>query len=355
MARAPTHPRRRSPFASAAISVGFGNLFRVLLWALRFSAATQRVLYIDAQQQPVLFADIVQPARIDWRSSSQAADATYETRALANEDPTVVAALAHVDADGILCADAPVSARRPAPAVDVDVRLASRDVPCMWRALFRPSDELGTAIAAARVRAFGDDSSKYAAVHLRGGNMDGEGRVDRGEVPQLLVGGLFCARQWGLPTVFVAADDTRLRRVAASGGLAGVRFFGTPVAAHTTYAADRSRDTHFATLVELGLLAHAECLVVSSSTFSDAARWWGGAACVRFVGRPPITQRDSPNSEGYVTDEPTAECYADFRDRASDAACAAGAVAAAALALDAAAEDTPARARDLDAAIGACL
>jgi len=338
--------------------IGYGNLFRVFFWALRFSAATRRVLYIDAQQRPVLFTDIVRPARIGWLAEESVIpkpEATYETGALASEDPSTIDALLHIDADGILCADAPVSARRPAPEFDVDVRLASTDVPCMWRALFRPSLELEAAIAEARVRAFGDATSPYAAVHLRGGNQDGEGRVDRGEVPEMLVGGLFCARQWGLPTIFVAADDTRLRRLAASGGLAGVKFFGPSVAAHTTYSADKSRDTHFATVVELGLLAHAQCLVISSSTFSDAARWWGGSPCVRYVGRPPLTQKWSPANESYVDDEPSAECYAEFRARAphDNGLCVAAALAAVRAALEATA-DHAARAQELDAAINAC-
>ena len=61
------------------------------------------------------------------------------------------------------------------------------------------------------------------------------------------MGGLFCARRWGLPAVFVSADDTRLRRLAASGGLADVHFAGEEVAVHTTYAAGASYESHFGT------------------------------------------------------------------------------------------------------------
>ena len=150
-------------------------------------------------------------------------------------------------------------------------------------------------------------------------------------------------------------------------------------------------------MVELGLLAQAECLVISLSTFSDAARWrvlprsppsptrgqprppreralaarcnaaaaaaaavvgrWGGSRCVRYVGRAPLTQRDSPNDERSV-DEPTPECYAQFAAE-SPPGCAAAAAAAAEAALGAMdgsqAEERKAKAQLLDAAVAKCM
>eukprot|EP00808_Paulinella_micropora_P031453 g49089.t1 len=281
--------------------IGWGDVFRELIWGLRYAIAHQRVYYIHAINDPIQLLDLFEPTEIDWRIPADGEPfksmhlrqplTVQESRVMIDEtDPSVLEGITHLTSDGILMADYHVVKNQD--ILPVNLSLEELDGHCLFAFLFTPTAKLQAAITKEQQRLFGNNSSIYSAIHIRGINLRGsenlEGAVDghrRGDEAEMLVGSLFCARQWG-KRVYLASSDQSIRQAVLE------RAFGHQVvgpvpthAVHVAYSRNSAYEDHFETLVELGTLAGAKCLVVTASGFSNVARWWGGAApCERYVG-----------------------------------------------------------------------
>ena len=285
--------------------IGYGDTFRVMLWGLRYAAATNRVLYISAEQTPIPFLDIMEPSTIDWRLPSAsiaaeiAAETPIESRLLTLHDQAALRTRRHVVSDGINQADQEVWHDSPPVEFDVNVSLPSSDMHCLWRSLFRPSTKLEAALHEERSTRPRD----FTSIHIRSGGLRGEmSRIDRGDPIHMVVGSLYCARAWGYP-IYMAASDFTLRRAVNEGAFEGVTGPSEAWAIHAALDTSSTPEEHYRTLVEIGMLSAGRCIVVSSSGFSNVALWWGGqTSCARYVGIPPVRWGAQPP-------EPLPECH----------------------------------------------
>ena len=90
--------------------IGFGDVFREMLWGLRYAAATNRLLFISDEQTPVLLSSIFEPSNINWQLPDRLRETVsgipfIESRVLTMEDQAPLAAQQHLVSDGINMAD----------------------------------------------------------------------------------------------------------------------------------------------------------------------------------------------------------------------------------------------------------
>lgn len=165
---------------------------------------------------------------------------------------------------------------------------SSTQVACVWRSMFKPVPFILQAAKAELERLFPGKPRPYAAVHLRLGGLEGEWGApgpDRGKAPlQNFLAGIKCASQLVANSstietdtpALVVTDNHLLRTVLQEQHFRGlISASGLPV--HLGMAQGQSLETHRRTVVDMVLLANAECLATSRSGFSLHAWLYGGA------------------------------------------------------------------------------
>jgi hypothetical protein len=268
------------------MTLGFGDMFREFLWGLRYAAATKRVFFISSLQAPLPLDFVFAPTDINWTVPSHLKNSVeggkfVNSAWLSVTDPENYAGFQHLLTDQNNFADQEVWRNNTLRHLDVDARLDSADLHCVWKSLFRPTDKVLRLLQNQRPY-----EGPYTGIHVRSAGMLGEMTgVVRGDPVRMLVGSLYCAAHFGLP-VFVVASDIHFRRAVRAGVFPNAL---GPSEEWALYAGHNRENVtgHMQTMAELAALADARCLVVSCSGFSDIARWWGGQTCIRYVGIPP--------------------------------------------------------------------
>jgi hypothetical protein len=165
---------------------------------------------------------------------------------------------------------------------------SSTQVACVWRAMFKPVAPILQSANEEMERMYQGKPRPYAAVHLRLGGLEGEWGLpgaDRGKAPlENFLAGVKCASQLAANSnrvhsdtpVLIVTDNHVLRKVLQEQSFKGlVSASGLPV--HLSQAKGQSLDAHRSSVVDLVLLANAECLAASRSGFSLHAWLYGGA------------------------------------------------------------------------------
>jgi hypothetical protein len=159
---------------------------------------------------------------------------------------------------------------------------------CWFKALFKPTESITQAVASELLHM--GVRSKYVAVHLRIGGLEGEEgdlhRFDRFEAQNAAI---YCAKKMASahddlhtsPVVFVT--DNRILRFSINHGyLSGVV---GPRGDHVSHilTGSHAHQESLKSFVELGILAQSSCMVKSRSGYSELATWWSGTTCVATV------------------------------------------------------------------------
>jgi hypothetical protein len=161
---------------------------------------------------------------------------------------------------------------------------------CWFKALFKPTESITIAIASELLHM--GVTSKYAAVHLRIGGLEGEERdlhrFDRFEAQNAAI---YCAKKMinesahddlhTSPVVFVT-DNSILRFIINRGYLSGVVGPRGDHVSHIVTGSHAHKES-LKSFVELGILAQSSCIVKSRSGYSELATWWSGTTCVATV------------------------------------------------------------------------
>jgi len=287
---------------------GIGDVFRAILWSVRLAAATDRVfeLYMT---HPLNLNIVFEHAIIDWTTSSRGEG--YEKMKVnlgsiaeadwrASPDGSV-ASNVYFKGSGdypfpysVLPLGKGEFADKAREKFHVNASVESTDISCIFRYLFKESARLTASVDDEVKSVLADFASTsangtvFSAIHIRdyGRNMIGENDTQT-EIPIFgdslynLLGSLYCAKKWKMPTILLASNQ--MLRIAAEKKLfenvRGVR----GLAVHSSFS--HAGELHFGTFVEIGLLARARCRILTRSGFGYIGHWLSGNAdCVRLVG-----------------------------------------------------------------------
>lgn len=264
---------------------GLGDRMRAIMWGLRGAAASKRRFFIEFSH-PIPLRDAFEPNEIDWTPMT-GADVKLAANLNGHYDLTQGHHSIYFGGGNFPYAHANLSWEFPeSAAFNVNAASDSEDLHCMFFYLFRVSPRLKASIDEVHAQLFG--GQPFVAAHLRD-SIVGTEELEwqhSGDHLHNLIGAMFCMRHWSgewhVP-MMVATSHRGVRKAIHDG------FFGTDVKAlgieaiHTK--SPGGADRHFATFVELGMLARAMCLVRTTSGFGDVARWLGGQiGCTRHVG-----------------------------------------------------------------------
>lgn len=273
---------------------GLGDRIRGVLYSTRVAAANELILAINWTDNFDLTGKL-QPAEINWlpdfedtgsRDSMVVPADTYE--ALAN-------ALVNSKADLYFCTHEAVMADGGAYR---DIITKGWNFPGLeanrltWSKLFKPTAALRDEYEAARMRIFNTTITnfEYVGVHLRIGNLVGEGvDIVRTKKCNLLaqLASESCARDMadehipqeeGWPVLLIT--DNSVLRWGISEHLFDRVVGPSTMAQHSgnTKGLDLMNE-----YVDLMLLANAKCYVYSDSGFSNLALWWGNHTCIMSI------------------------------------------------------------------------
>lgn len=161
--------------------LGVGDRFRLIAFMLRVAATFRRVLLVD-WQSPVPLETFFSVASIDWRLTDVEREQLTQlpvqrwSSDLSEEPPheRYLRIFGNAQWFGKISVDGFNGSATLEPSYG-----------CMWRLLFRPSQELSSLIEARRREMFGSASAPYNALHIRMGDAAHGVAFDASTVPQV--------------------------------------------------------------------------------------------------------------------------------------------------------------------------
>lgn len=273
------------------MSGGLGDRLRGMLYVVRAAAASRRVVLFKWTHPHALMHFFEPGGPIDWRPDGlNLPPPGQEIRAIDSPvGPVVDGSLLNATDDVIVVhtnryMDATCKGCPP-------LSLWGADAPCLWTRVFKPVATVQWRAQQQLQELFGRDAlPRYVAIHMRLGGLAGETELDRVRGGGTQLGNFMAAVSCGqrllhshgirVPLLMVVDSHEVRERLKDRGFPSVVTPAGAPV--HLDRADGASIEQHQATIVDLALLARAECLVTSPSGFSHHA-WLagGGKACQR--------------------------------------------------------------------------
>jgi hypothetical protein len=213
--------------------------------------------------------------------------------------------LANSSTDLVLCTSALVGTgmptalnSHPAAAGPADLALLR----CIWHSLFKPSARVLLRRDEQLRHAFrGAPPAHYIGTHLRLGGLEGEASPigPSGRLPECHFLDVFalqsCAQKLNSSQQMVLITDNQVLRaiiathaftgvVGPAGTASHIRLSGTNGTVDGHPRASGISETGLEDVfADLAILAHADCLITSSSGFSNIASWWSTSRCTHTV------------------------------------------------------------------------
>lgn len=299
-----------APYMSGC-RVGLGDRIRGLMETLKLAVVTNRTYFIRWEDHIPLQSMLV-PADIDWHVDARvegalgaAGQTTIYSWNFPHTPPTDLTdgTIVNETAQLIAMSHAFVDTRNawPGPGLGSVSDAPSIRRSCLFRALFKPSEQLMQFVNQTKQELFGSTSIPYVAVHLRMGNFAGEEKVINrfGNTSQFAVAvhAMKAAKELAenydiTAPVLIVTDNEQLRKHLMAGNLPG---FVTPpyLATHLfVKGKEEQQQAMLTSFADITLLAHSTCFIASSSGFSAIALWWGQHTCyLKISGNGQVTSK----------------------------------------------------------------
>ena len=293
---------------------GLGDHMRGAMWALRLAAASNRLFFVDWRGSFSLTGHL-EPTQIDWTPVMTRGDrlsvpastknGIYHDASTFKQTEELGQLLVNSSTDLVLCTSEVAGAglpsalsTHPAAAWPVDLALLR----CLWHSLFKPSASVLRWRDKQLRHAFrGAPPAHYIATHLRLGGLEGEtSLIGIGNRPaECRFLDVFaiqsCAQKLNSSQHTVLITDNRILRaiiathaftgvVGPAGTASHIRLSGANGTVDGHPRASNITQTGLEDLfADLAILAHADCLITSSSGFSNIANWWSTSRCSHTV------------------------------------------------------------------------